>query len=213
MPTRSGLWSRWPPASGRSSRSGPAVSCRPQDWVVWLIALLLSPPDYLLRTIGLFVMVLLLHEVVAFAARRWWGRRARHRPLPDPGHSRGLTVIVSFVVAIAVIVFLTLPNMWLPSEVITVHSPNAPQEVVVGSVLSTDGNWTTIVRAGDRGLSRYRSGDVVARQVCHMSNVQPPGDGPLIQVLLGQRYASPNLACDRIVNGLPHVTPVKGSLP
>jgi len=169
-----------------------------------LLAFLLSPwEDLGFAVLGLAVFVavrvgLELAKLAAAAGRRFAWPPLRH------------TVELYFVAAAFWIVLTTLPNLWLPVEVVVVQS-SATREVVVGVVLTTDERWTTVVKAGNRQLVRYRSEFIESRQICHLSGAQPRGRGPLMNTWR-KPYSSPNPGCQTLLNRM-QVNPVAGSLP
>lgn len=116
-----------------------------------------------------------------------------------------------FVVAALKMILTTLPQLWLPVEVIAVTADDGPK-VVVGHVLTADSEWTSVVRAGDKALMRIPSGVIKNRKLCHLTGAQPAGRRPLLWVILGHRYQSPNRSCAREVSDLPGMLE-PGSLP
>jgi hypothetical protein len=132
------------------------------------------------------------------------------------GHKRGalpsLPRLVEsfFVIAGFWVVFSSLSNLWLPTEVIAVQVSPGPQKVLVGSVLAADDRWTTIILADNRRLVRYRSEHVQSREICHLVGVQPRSRGPVIYSLQDKSYSSPNLGCESIVQGMKRESLAKG---
>jgi hypothetical protein len=133
------------------------------------------------------------------ASRRWLP------PLP------GL-VWAFFVGATLWVVLRSLTNLWVPVEVVTV-APETGRVMVVGHVLTADSDWTTIIRAQDKGISRFRSETIEARQLCHLTGTQPGGRGPILWFFARRDYVSANINCARMVAQRPHIPVLSGSLP
>ncbi|MCV2490736.1 hypothetical protein OF117_15355 [Geodermatophilus sp. YIM 151500] len=117
-----------------------------------------------------------------------------------------------FTVALLWLVIASLPRTWVPVEIMRIQD-GLEQKFIVGNVISGDGEWTTVLRAGDRGLSRIRSEDVYTRRVCHLTGAQSPGQAPLMWVLIDRPYRSPNLNCQRLADDRPGLPVVEGSFP
>ncbi len=62
-------------------------------------------------------------------------------------------------------VWTVLYNVRLPHEVITLKSGRYD----VGYVLSTDDDWVSILRSGQRSLVRYDQRDVARRELCQLN--------------------------------------------
>ena len=122
------------------------------------------------------------------------------------------TISGFFVVAGLVMILATLTNLWLPVETVTIKAPGS-ETVVVGHVLSSESDWTVLVRATDRGLTHVRTDDVLRRKICHLSGAQPFGRRPLLYFLRGKLYSSPNISCQNAVDEVPGATLMDGSLP
>lgn len=122
------------------------------------------------------------------------------------------------LVAAGLLVFGSLimaDKVWLPAELLTFE--NDPP--TIGYVLTQEGGQTTFLRASDRALIRvpgspetshtrflpgYNAGEiqtsgVVGRRICHWETPIPGDEGPLVELLRGKPYASPNLLCTRIL--------------
>jgi hypothetical protein len=193
------------------SHSGRAIIVCTAFAAVGVTAIALSPPYYLAWAAGPPVLLVLMAWLV-------WLRVSRHRPVEqaspdqdDAGTSQSARgrpflwtpvlllrplewVAVYFVLYTAVVVAVTLPTMWVPTEIVSVSTDHGTG-YVIGNVLSDDGRWVTVLRSADHGLSRYPAGDVLARQLCHMPGNQPKHRGPLIDVVLQQHHPSPNRRC------------------
>ena len=116
----------------------------------------------------------------------------------------------------------TLTTLWLPVEVLVYRQTGRCEVTVqrvfqdsknskkrkwittakakgcrkmIGHVLSSDDHWTTVVVATDRGLRRIPTDDIKYRELCHESDVQPEGAGPLLWVIMDRDYWSPNTSC------------------
>lgn len=161
-------------------------------------AALLSPVRPLLTCTLAFLAFLAVARAPRVAARtgpdaqehrpRWrsrWASLSRSPLLGTP---------VFFVVAVLWVLLGTLTRPWTPVELVG-YQEGSEQHLVVGNVLSADGEWTTVMRSGDRGLTRIRSEDVVSRRLCHLVGAQEPGQAPLLWELQDRPYQSPNRSC------------------
>jgi hypothetical protein len=212
----------------------------PANWaalVVAVLALLVSPWRYLVLSAGVLGSLVLLCEL-----GRWLlDRRGKDLAECTKRVIRALTttstwIAVFFVAAGVFVILRTLTNVWLPVEVVVyqqgadctarishVVRPADNKQLTsgaaegcratVGHVLDDEGDWTTIVRAEDRGLVRIPSGDVRYRELCHLSGVQPTGERPLLWVLSRQPYRSPNTSCDLLARNMQGAELDPGSLP
>jgi hypothetical protein len=177
---------------------------------------LLSPARPLL-TIALaltgFVLVFRLPALAADRrAERRLPRRTWLRPLAWIAHRKLFSIQLFFLVAAFWVLLTSLTEPWIPIEIITFHD-NGGQHLILGNVLAADDTWTTILRAGDRGLSRIKSDDVLTRQLCHLTGSQPPGQAPLLWTIAGRSYNSPNHSCARLVKEESAVPVISGSFP
>jgi hypothetical protein len=176
--------------------------------LLMLLFIPLSPLKNLWRTTALLLLVL----VVANAAHRVLAARRRKRQLPIPeAPSRRLLISSYFAAAIFYTVVVTLPDLWVPVEVVAMKG--APKtQVLVGFVLKSENGWTSVIRATDRGISRVPSDDITARTLCHLSDQQPWGRQPLYYRVIGKPYDSPNRNCDDVVDDIPSPHLVPGSM-
>ena len=183
---------------------------------VALFSALLSPVRQLLVITLAFALFLVVFRLPAIVDDRRRSDGLPPRTWPRPWVRLGRTSLSNvhtfLVVAVFWVVLASLTQPWVPVEVVGVRNGQGDQ-FIVGNVLSADGEWTTLMRAGNRGLSRVRSGDVVTRRLCHLSGAQPPGRAPLLSVLQGQPYRSPNTSCARLVAEEPTVPVAAGSFP
>jgi hypothetical protein len=107
--------------------------------------------------------------------------------------------VTAFFVGVSLFVVIkTLSSLWLPVEVLT-YGTDGDRKIVVGHVLNVDSEWTTVVRAGDKKLSRLPTDAVKSREICHLGGVQPRGRRPILWVVRGKYYSSPNTYCDNLV--------------
>jgi hypothetical protein len=190
---------------------------------VAVIAVLLSPVRDLVWVAGTFVAFLTVHKFAVRSSRaeeddarprdgvRGWPRRAR-RGVVSLLFSLRATVTVFFVGLVGAVVLLTISNPWLPAEVMQVDE-GSQSYAVVGFVVGTDPRWTTTMRADDRGLSRVLTDDIAVRRLCHLSGAQPSGRRPLLWVLTGRAYRSPNISCEHAFEQLSTDELACGSLP
>lgn len=100
----------------------------------------------------------------------------------------------------------TLDKPWQSAEVVTFTKPlaidphgNPPVPNLTGYVIDTANGWVTILDAKTRAIVRVKNDQVQARQICHESG-QLAGDRPILYLLEGKPYRSPNLACFRLSN-------------
>src|SRR4051812_43744068 len=153
--------------------------------VLGLAMTAIAPLSNLLLTYGALALVVLLGLLVG-RVRGTDGRRYV-RPL----------VISFFVGASIYTVGASLPDLWVPVEVVELkaNAESSRRLVLIGYVVRDDGGWMSVLRAGDRGVSRVPSDDVVTRRLCHYSGAQPRPHRPLYYSLTGRQYVSPNLNC------------------
>jgi hypothetical protein len=206
------------PLLGLAALSWTLMIWRAAGWSIWctvaaalsVLALLLSPPANLwLPTAALLLLTGARVAVRKWAAGREHGRlasRIRRRPPTAAG-----TVTAFFVVAAGVMILSTLTNIWVPVETIAAEDSGSTI-VVVGHVLSSDEQWTTIVRAKDRGLMHIRTGRVLSRNLCHINGAQPKGRRPLLSFVTRTPYKSPNTTCRKVVASIPNARLYPGSL-
>jgi hypothetical protein len=173
-----------------------------------LACALLSPPVYLLAALVGIAVVVVAHE----AFRRSLAR-ARADGLPSWYPSRYAAIRTAFVAVTVAALIISLPNAWLPAEIVVFHGADGQRRVVVGHVVSDDGGWVTILRGGDHGLTRLRVEQVSTRRVCHLGGAQPHARRPLALVITGSPYASPNVGCRTLLATLPAASVVSGSFP
>jgi hypothetical protein len=183
---------------------------------VGLFTALLSPWPHLAWSSAAFVVFIAVFHLPTIVdqhrARKQLPRRAWPASWARLSRMTVFSTHLFFVVAIAWVVLASLTRPWTPIEIIKVTDAGQ-QRLIVGNVLSAEGEWTTVMRAGDRGLSRIRSDDVLTRRLCHLTGAQSPGQGPLLWTIVGREYRSPNRSCTALVEEEPSVPPVAGSLP
>jgi hypothetical protein len=127
--------------------------------------------------------------------------------------SRYTAVRSHFVAVIIVLLTVSLPNAWLPAEIVVFHGANGERRVVVGHVVGTGDGWMTVLRGGDHGLTRVRASRVAARRVCHLGGAQPKARRPMALVITGRPYDSPNVGCRPLLGSLAPACLVDGSFP
>ena len=173
--------------------------------LVGALAVAISPPQNLIATAVAFALVLLAHSFLRLISR--------HRSWRDKLPSQRRTLLAFFVCVAFCMVVSTFGRMWVPVEVVQVKSADGRPDVIVGHVLSADQEWTSVIRAMDRGVVRLHTDDVVGRQLCHLGASQPRARRPLWYVVVGQPYQSPNQLCRRVVKQIPGQRVMAGSLP
>jgi hypothetical protein len=215
----------------------PLLSLLTLSWAIWLfrrdgwtirfvavatlavLAFLLSPASSFLPPMLILAAVVGLHS---FA--RWAKKQDK---VAGRLHARGvvsriskidltLAVAAAFIIICAFGFGASVTNMWLPAEVVTFEDGNA-RSAIVGHVLSVEGEWTTVVRATDRGLTRIPSQQVKTRELCHLSGAQPAGQRPILYAIQWKPYTSPNTDCINALNcvaeKVPNIELIPGSLP
>jgi hypothetical protein len=175
-------------------------------FLLTLLAVALSPLEYF-KLPGLLAAAMLGYAVV----RRSSGGHLRRLELPATGQ----VVVALFVIGSLIVVVTTLDRLWVPIEAIELHAPRGSTErpVVIAHVLSSDGTWTSVIRAGDRGVMRVRTDDIVGRRLCHLRTEQPTSRRPIWWRVINQPYKSPNMGCRVLVQQVPGACLVQGSQP
>ena len=169
---------------------------------------LLSPPLYLALGLLAILAVCLAHALVSRAVTSSHGGEA-----PAWLPTRYTAVRSSFVLLVLAALVYSLPQAWLPAEIVVFHGAGGERRAVVGHVVSADGVWVTVLRGGDRGLTRLHASDVSTRRVCHLGGAQPKARPPLVLALQGKEYDSPNVGCRKLLATLPKVRLIPGSFP
>jgi hypothetical protein len=175
--------------------------------LVVLLFIPLSPLKNLWRTTALLVLVLLVAKV-AHEVRSARHRKKNRSEVKAP--SLRLLIGSYFAAAVLYTVAVTLPDLWVPVEVLTLKGSPKTQ-VLVGFVLKSESGWTSVIRSGDRGISRIPSDDIAARTLCHLPGQQPWGRRPLYYRFIRKPYDSPNRNCKHVVEDIPTPHLVHGS--
>jgi hypothetical protein len=131
--------------------------------------------------------------------------------------SRYTAVRSLFVAVIIVLLTVSLPNAWLPAEIVVFHGANGERRVVVGHVVGTGDGWMTVLRGG--ALVRRPGGPQVVPELGHH---EPPrraarGDGGQLAAgrlrrgratspAAGRRVSRVRQPASRIVHALDGVT-------
>lgn len=104
----------------------------------------------------------------------------------DGARTRTVAAILAAVAVAGPMLLSPLSEPWVPAEVIRRQS-GAP---AIGYVLANEGGWTTILTEPDRMILRWRSADLIDRQVCVLSEGGADRRRPLAQVLSsdGRQY-------------------------
>ncbi len=188
------------------SREGLSVACLGAAGLCAASALLSLP---------LYLAIGGIAVVAACVAQAALARAAVRDGEPPPAWlpSRYTAVRSLFVAVIIVLLTVSLPNAWLPAEIVVFHGANGERRVVVGHVVETDDGWMTVLRGGDHGLTRVRAARVAARRVCHLGGAQPKARRPMALVLTGRPYDSPNVGCRPLLGSLAPACLVDGSFP
>ena len=182
----------------RKSDRSTAHMLRPVALAVAIIAGLLAPLFYLVLELSGLVVLLI---VLGLRQRRLDTGRSSSRFDRIVSRLPSFRVCVAYYsVAVATIILLsTLTNLWMPVEVVTVRTATEESQIL-GHVLSSEGDWTTILTASSRAIVRVHNEDVVERHICHY-RTQAAGRPPLYYSLLGRRYSSPNRNCTAFIRG------------
>jgi hypothetical protein len=172
---------------------------------VAFVAAALSPGSYLLQVASAFLLFLL----IVWAVTRLHRRR--------PGKARSTSVLlharVFFVFAVVALILGTAPRLWVPVELLVVNT-EGQRTVVVGTVLGLDdGDWMSVMRAGDRGLMRIKSDDILSRQLCHLTDAQPPGERPVMWWVIGRERDPANTGCGILASRHRPLPVMPGSFP
>ena len=170
------------------------------------LTLLLSPAYPFGVCLGAFAGFLLLTRGLPRLAG------GRSRPASALRRLADIGIPVFFTAAVVWMLVVKLTDLWVPVEFIRIGQP-ASQQLLIGNVLQDDSTWTTVLRAGDRGLTRIQSSDIRSRTLCHLTGVQSPGQAPILWWIQGRPYSSSNLSCARLRSRNANLPLVAGSLP
>ena len=188
--------------------SGELRRWTPLTFALFLFATLLAPPLYLYWTFGAVIVSFILYRTMSSSriAKKYYLRLTRSSALPTPG--RIAAIITALLTAGFVLV--TLDRPWLPAEVVTLkqpitvrttgikqHSEATSRPVVF--IVSEQNNVTTMLVDEDRYLVSIPADNISARTICHLEGQFGNGQ-PLLWVLLGRSYRSPNLGCWRLTD-------------
>jgi hypothetical protein len=196
----------------------------PLTFACFLFATLLSPPLYLYWTFGALAVSLTSYQVFAKNARasHLWMRLTRSSAIPSPGR-----ITASFAALLAAgFLLITIDRPWLPAEVVALKSPiivrttGAKQHSEKTSrpvvyIVSEQNDETTMLVDDDRYLITIPTDDIAVRVICRQEG-QIGSTRPLLWVILGRPYSSPNLECWRLTDQpeeCPPPTPSRGPCP
>ena len=108
--------------------------------------------------------------------------------------------LVIFLIIAGATVWKVMYDVWLPHEMVALHSGR----VEVGYVLGDNGNWVSILRAGERRLVLYRETQVDERVLCQLRTQNPYSDLTTWQVLARRSWtARSQQACPQGFRGNP----------
>jgi hypothetical protein len=180
----------------------------PLTFALFLLATLLAPPLYLYWTFGAVIFSLILYQIFVKSrrVRSLYMRLTRSADMPSPSR---ITACIAALLAAGFLLF-TIDRPWLPAEVVALkhpimvrttgagqHSENTSRPVVF--IVSEQNNETTMLVDEDRYLVSIPTSDIAVRVICRLEG-QFGSRRPLLWVILGRPYSSPNLACWRLTD-------------
>jgi hypothetical protein len=183
------------PRSDEPRRYHPMRRWVPATLILMIFSAALSPPLYLAWASSVLLVVLAIVFI--------WNR-FEHRMI-----SISKISIYAAIAALAIFFIATLDRVWLPAEVITLNKPisidmqhaSLISRHPVAFVISDENGWATILISQDHYLAWVRDSDVESRTICHLEDQLVSGR-TLYQIILGQKYKSPNIGCVRWNNYL-----------
>jgi hypothetical protein len=196
----------------------------PLTFAIFLFATLLAPPQYLYWTFGAVIVSFALYRIIASSprAKKIYARLTRSSGIPTPSR---IAACIAALLAAGFVLF-TLERPWLPAQVVALkhpivvrttgirqHSEITSRPVVF--IVSEQNNETTMLVDEDRYLVSIPTSDIAARAICHLEGQFGNGQ-PLLWVILGRSYSSPNLACWRLTDQpgeCPPPSPSRGPCP
>jgi hypothetical protein len=196
----------------------------PLTFALFLFATLLAPPLYLYWTFGAVAISLILYQIFIKSPRagNLYRRLTRSGGMPSP--SRIAACIAALLAAGFLLV--TIDRPWLPAEVVALkhpiivrttgarqHSEKTSRPVVF--IVSEQNDETTMLVDEDRYLVSISTNDIEVRVTCRLEG-QFGSRAPLLWVILGRSYSSPNLACWRLTDQpeeCPPPSPSRGPCP
>jgi hypothetical protein len=176
------------PRSGEPRQHHPMRRWVPATLILMIFSAALSPPLYLAWAGS----VLLVTLAMAFT----WSRLKRKMI------SISKISIYAAVAALAIFFVATLDRVWLPAEVITLTKPistdmqhaSLTSRYPVAFMISDQDGWATILISPDHYLAWVKDSDIESRTICHLED-QLGNGRTLYQIILGQKYKSPNIGC------------------
>jgi hypothetical protein len=161
---------------------------------VAIVSVLLSPWPYPWPPLVIAILVVIGAAVV----NRLRLKRGRLRI------SRPAVYASSIALMAAGFLLWSLDKPWVPAEVIAIKQPlladptgSVPNPTPTVYVIGTTGDWLTVLVEDTRKIVYIPSSWLSARITCHEDG-QLSGRRPLLYVLDGKRYSSPNLSCARV---------------
>ncbi|MDR7327449.1 MULTISPECIES: glycosyltransferase family protein [Catenuloplanes] len=182
-------------------------------WGVWpvivivaIVATLASPFQYLLVELGVVAVAALLELGL-------W-RLIRHRTSPTLNGLRGMMFVYLAAAVLAYQFLASLDAPWVSAQAFRVDSAAVVRtqhmtwdqnefdvlsdRVFIGYPIAEEAGWLTVLHADSRYLMRFPSSSVRDRLTCHYEKDQLQGDRPLLSVLQGRPYDSPNIDCELV---------------
>jgi hypothetical protein len=170
-----------------------------------VIAALLSPLPYL-AIVSVAVVVAIIMEVLV----QYFTRDLKKLPprMLRIKRTRGLFIIYMAAIAFAAFFINTIDSPWLPAEVVLVSSPGAVTDIQapdaadahettpVVYVLGEDNGFMIALVAANRAIVHIPDTQIRARYICHDDQSQLLSQRPLLWLLQGRIYDSPNYSCN-----------------
>ncbi|WP_157239264.1 hypothetical protein [Catenuloplanes japonicus] len=180
------------------------------EWGAWpvivivaVVATLASPFQYLLIQLAVVAVALPVE------AGLWWLRRRRESRTLDGLRGMVFVYLTCGLLALQFLVSLDAP--WVSAQAFRLDAPTVIRtqrmtvdrnrldvvtaRVFVGYPVSEEAGWLTVLHADTRYLMRFPVASVQDRLTCHYEADQLQGDRPLLSVVEGRPYDSPNLDC------------------
>ncbi|HEY0699891.1 MAG TPA: hypothetical protein VGD43_19030 [Micromonospora sp.] len=194
------------------------------QWSAWpvvviiaVVTALASPFKDLVRGLAVVAVALVVEVVLRrlLATSGGWVDRGNRRSMLRG--LRGLSVVYLGAAVFAVRFLVSLQAPWVSAQAFKVDAPvvvstqadagqgGAPRFRVqvddhfVGYPILEEEGLLTVLHAGTRHLVRIPSSAVRARITCHSEDDQLSGDRPLLEVLKGEPYRSPNYDCRAVL--------------
>ncbi|GLW30386.1 hypothetical protein [Actinoplanes regularis] len=188
--------------------------------IVVAVTALASPFKYLVQGFAVVLAALCLELFLRQYRRRLAGSTderliRRRRAL---GRWQGLSVVYVGAAALAFQFLHSLNAPWVSAQAFLLTTPTvvstqqmnvdynrlhvAPESRFYGYPIAETEDWVTVLHADTRYVMRIPQSAIDTRLTCHNEDDQLSGDAPLLEVLKGNPYNSPNLDCRKVVEYL-----------